>query len=98
MLNVNGAMSNGELNRFFGSDVQAGKIPAMNDKITFTLCDPSHLYHTIRYEDDHWYGMENVAAAIDDSDLKWYTIRKLRQMMLVEIEGKWAGFEWVPID
>lgn len=47
---------------------------------------------------EQWHGMDNIASSIDDRDVKWYTIRKLQQLMLTEVEGKWAGFEWVPLD
>ena len=69
-----------------------------NGKITYTVLDPSNLYHTVMYRNDKWYGLVNLVQSIDDNDTKWYTIRKLKQMMLVEVEGKWAGFEWVPLD
>ena len=75
----------------FGSNVQRGDI-------TFTLCDPDKYYHTVQYKNELWYGMDSVASNIDNRDVKWYTIRKLRQLMLIEVEGKWAGFEWVPLD
>ena len=68
------------------------------NKITYTVLSPGNLYHTVMYQDGLWYGMENLTSDLDDKDLKWYTIRKLRQLMLVEIEGKWGGFEWIPID
>ena len=68
------------------------------DKISYTVCAPDNLYHTCQYLKGKWYGMDNVCSSIDDKDLKWYTIRKLRELMLTEIEGKWAGFEWVPLD
>ena len=68
------------------------------NKITYTVLSPGNLYHTVMYRDGLWYVMENLTSDLDDRDLKWYTIRKLRQLMLVEVEGKWGGFEWVPFD
>ena len=68
------------------------------DKIVYTVCDPDNLYHTCQYLNGKWYGMDNLTMSIDDPDIKWYTIRQLKQRMLVEVEGKWQGFEWVPID
>ncbi len=73
-------------------------ITTMTDKITYTVCDPNGRYHTVQHLGDKWYGADNLGAGIDDKDVKWYTIRKLKQLMLVEVEGKWAGFEWIPID
>ena len=70
----------------------------MADKITYTVLAPNGHYHTAMYMKDKWYGMENLGMGIDDREVKWYTIRKLKQMMLVEIEGKWAGYEWIPLD
>ena len=71
----------------------------MDDKLTFTVLNTrDNIYHTCQYLNESWYGMENVCMDIDDKDFKWYTIRKLKQMMLVEIEGKWGGFEWIPCD
>ncbi len=74
------------------------RVDVFVDKITFTLLAPDNIYHTILYENEKWFGMENAGTAIDNTDTRWYTIRKLKQLMLTEIEGKWAGFEWVPID
>jgi hypothetical protein len=68
------------------------------DKITYTVCDPDNRYHTVQYQNERWYGIDNLVTAIDNTDVKWYTLRKLKQLMLTEVEGKWAGFEWVPID
>lgn len=71
----------------------------MDDKITFTVLDTrNNRWHSCQYLKEKWYGMDNLTCDIDDPDLKWYTIRKLKQMMLVEVEGKWGGFEWVPRD
>ena len=68
------------------------------DKIVFTVCDPHNQYKTVQYMGEKWYGMDNLVANIDNADVKWYTRRKLQQMMLVEVDGKWGGFEWTPID
>ena len=70
----------------------------MDNKITYTVVDPMNNYHTVQFLKGQWYGMENIVMTIDDPDIKWYTIRQLKQRMLVEVEGKWQGFEWVPID
>ena len=67
-------------------------------RITFTVCAPDNLYHTVQYMNDRWYGMDNLASSIHDKDARWFVIKQLMSKMLVEIEGKWAGFEWVPLD
>ena len=68
------------------------------DNILYTITDPLNHYHTVSYRDGTWHGIENVAHSIDNTNDRWYTIRKLKQMMLTEVEGKWAGFEWIPIN
>ena len=68
------------------------------DVITFCVSTPDNLYHTCKYEHGKWWGMDNVCSSIDDDSVRWYTIRKLKQLMLIEIEDKWNGWEWVPID
>ena len=37
-------------------------------------------------------------AAVAEKDILWYTIRKLKQMMLVNVDGKWGDFEWTAVD
>ncbi len=67
-------------------------------KITYMITDPDRHYHTVVFANGEWYGEKNLGMGIDDKDLRWYTIRKLKQLMLAKVEDKWAGFEWVPID
>lgn len=70
----------------------------VGDKITYTVVDPAGQYHTVQYLNNQWYGMENLVSHLDDKAIKWYTIRKLQQEMLVKIEGECMGFEWIPLD
>ena len=37
-------------------------------------------------------------AAVAEKDILWYTIRRLKQMMLVNVDGKWGDFEWTAVD
>ena len=69
-----------------------------DSNITFTVCDPGRQYHTVKYEGDKWYGTENLVAHVGNVDVKWWMLRGLKQRMLVEVDGKWQGYEWTPID
>lgn len=66
----------------------------------------------IYYLDGEWVGFDEMADSIRDTlrvpefgtngslaerGIVWYTIRRLKQLMVMNVDSKWGQFEWTAV-